>query len=242
MKEKFSWYPGHIKKAEEELRSKWLPLIDLVIEVVDGRVPISGIYPHRDIWQAKKVIRVFSKKDLVPSHPYFKQSNFLLIDARLPHLWQRKLNNIIKANAEAVNQKLHAQGRHRNLRIGVCGLPNVGKSTFLNSLGGLGKKAKTGDKPGITRQMQFIRGAEFDLLDTPGIMPHSLETAISRKLALCGLLPAKLFDPAELAFYLQEVVPKIKTADQARKCESAESLIKAFQAGKLGKFFLDSLE
>lgn len=235
----FSWYPGHIKAAEEELKKKWLPLIDLIIEVVDARVPISGIYPKRELWLGKSIINVFSKKDLTDLKTTLSLINkpSLVVDARLPHEWKKKLIDLIKKTSLPIKHKLQAQGRKRNLRIGICGLPNVGKSTFLNSLGGLGKKAKTGDKPGITRQMQFIQSPEFDLLDTPGIMPHSLEQEVSYKLAVCGLLPDKLFDKEDLKNYLLENYPQIKAADHIE--QSAELLIKRFQEGKLGKICLD---
>ncbi len=235
----FSWYPGHIKAAEDELKKKWLPLIDLVIEVVDARVPISGVYPKRELWGCKPIINVFTKKDLTDLKITLSliDKSCLVIDARLPHQWRKKLVELIKIIGKETKQKLQMQGRKRNLRIGICGLPNVGKSTFLNSLANVGKKAKTGDKPGVTRQMQFIQSQEFDLLDTPGIMPHSLEEEISYKLALCGLLPEKLFDKEILLDYLLEKCPQIKTADHPE--QSAEFLIKRFQEGKLGKTCLD---
>ena len=241
MQGKFSWYPGHIKKAEEELKTKWLPLIDLVLEVVDSRVPVSGIYPDRSIWNNKKVIQIFSKKDLIKPHPYFRQSNFLLVDTRLPHFWKRKLESLIDSQVQEIKQKLDKQGRRRKLRIGVCGLPNVGKSTFLNSLAGLGKKTKTGNRPGITKQMQLIRSPNFDLLDTPGMMPHSLDLETSYKLALCGLLPSKLFAVEELAIYLQQLTVNLQDK-WTQTYESSEFLVKAFQEGKLGKFYLDCLD
>jgi ribosome biogenesis GTPase A len=245
--EKVSWYPGHIKTAEDQLKSKWLPLLDLVLELIDGRVPISGRYPDDKIWGNKLVLPLYTKKDLTDTNIFPKDS--LLVDSRFPHQWKNKLISAIKKAAQPVFKKLESQGRKRKLRIGICGLPNVGKSTFLNSLGGIGKKAKTGNLPGITKQMQWITSAaDFDLLDTPGIIPFSVVQPTAFKLALCSLMPAKLFEQEAMANflseYLQENYPVYWAAfkQEEGSHHDADLLIKNFRSGKLGKICLDRFE
>ncbi len=238
----FSWYPGHIKAAEEQLKTKWLPLLDLVIELVDGRVPVSGRYPSAELWKNKPVVSVYTKRDLIDLKAL--PADFLVVDARKPHEWKNKLTAIVQKAGVSIIEKLRTQGRRRNLRLGICGLPNVGKSTFLNSLMGKGKKAQTGDKPGVTRQMQWISTKDFDLLDSPGLMPHSLEQEVSLKLAICNLLPEKLFDPIELAIYLVDICKKrgYSEFEYPQEVKDAQLFLKQFREGKLGKFCLDSLE
>jgi len=242
---KFSWYPGHIKLAEQELKNKWLNLLDIVIELIDGRVPISGQYPNREFWGNKKIIQVFTHSDIADKDFLKKHFvNTLSINAHKPHEWKAKLSNLIKDNSLEIKEKLQNQGRRRKIRLGVCGLPNVGKSTFLNSLLKSGKKAQTGNQPGITRRMQWVEGADFDLLDSPGIMPLSVEFEIAYKLALCNLLPQKLFDlellKDKLLVFLAINYPDIhpKAFDLSLRMK-AESFVKYFQDGKLGHICLD---
>ena len=226
---KFSWYPGHIKLAEQELKNKWLNLLDIVIELIDGRVPISGQYPNREFWGNKKIIQVFTHSDIADKD--FLKKHFVN-------------TLLIKDNSLEIKEKLQNQGRRRKIRLGVCGLPNVGKSTFLNSLLKSGKKAQTGNQPGITRRMQCVEGADFDLLDSPGIMPLSVEFEIAYKLALCNLLPQKLFDlellKDKLLIFLATNYPDIhpKAYDLSLRMK-AESFVKYFQDGKLGCICLD---
>ncbi len=242
----FSWYPGHIKAAEEVLQKKWLPLLDMVIELVDSRVPITGKYPDTKLWKNKLILTVFTKADLTDKKAFPSELRPLIINSHKPHEWRNKLANLVSKTAKPILDKLSEKGRKRNLRIGVCGLPNVGKSTFLNSLSGLGKKAKTGDKPGITRQMQWIPSPQFDMLDTPGVIPFALDHEMAFKLAICGLLPEKLFDRDELSEYLQKIMQEnyeLSGLDFVQKKEQllqdSELLLKHFQQGKLGKFCLD---
>ncbi len=254
---KISWYPGHIKAAEDELKKKWLPLLDLVIELVDARIPQSGKYPHwPHLCKSKPIITVLTKADLVSSKDFSERADskqILLIDSRKPHLWRNKLIKQIKDESTKVFDRLSVQGRKRNLRVGVCGLPNVGKSTFLNSFLGIGKKAKTGNKPGVTKHMQWITGKHgFDLLDTPGLMAYSVEMETSIKLGICGLLPEKLFDQSLLVQTLITILQeKYKYKLPVEYAEFADPeigfvnerkvnlFINQFREGKLGKFCLD---
>lgn len=234
----FSWYPGHIAKAEQELRDKFIPLVDIVIELVDSRVPVSGRYNDRSIFRNKPVITLFTKGDLSNLSDFAVEG--LIIDSRSKR-WRSKLASLIKKTGKPVLEKIEKQGRKRNLRIGICGFPNVGKSTFMNSLLDTRKKVKTGNKPGVTRQMQFIEGNEFDLLDTPGICPIRIEHEQAFKLAVCNLLPDKLFDNVKLAKQLLPILEEKLGVQYNLTCEkSANLLIKKFKAGDY-KLILDTL-
>lgn len=235
----FSWYPGHIAKAEQELREKFIPLVDIIIELVDSRVPLSGRYNDRSLFRNKPIITIYTKGDLSNLRDFM--GNELIIDSRNKR-WRSKLSSLIKKVGQPIMDKVAKQGRKRNLRIGICGFPNVGKSTFMNSLLDTRKKVKTGNKPGVTRQMQFIAGDDFDLLDTPGICPIRIEHEQAFKLAVCNLLPDKLFDDTKLAKQLLTVLQEKLGVQYNLTCEkSAHLLIKKFKAGDY-KLVLDSLE
>ena len=205
MNEYFSWYPGHIAKAENLLKTHWLSLTDLVIELIDSRVYKSSEYQDRNLFKNKIIIKVYTKGDLCNLSQL--EPDFIVIDSRDPERWKRKLNSRIKQESQVISEKLKEKGRNRKLRLGVMGMPNVGKSTFLNSFfGKAGKKAKTGNLPGVTRQVQFVEGKDFDFLDTPGICPVKILRQDAVKLALCNLIPEKLFAQEELSESLYKIL------------------------------------
>ncbi len=227
MNEYFSWYPGHVAKALREFKDKWLPLIDLVVEVVDSRVFSSAKYPEIEIFGSKKVITVFSKGDLCNLKEINKEA--FVIDSHKPDKWKAKFKRLFEINTEQVKEKLERQGRKRNLRIGICGFPNTGKSSFLNALLKSGKKAKTGSLPGVTRTMQFVKNEDFDLLDTPGVCPVKLDRERALKLTLCGLLPEKLFQEEELIDYLRNIL-----LSKNIEIKDDKYLIRKFRQGEFG--------
>lgn len=183
------WYPGHIAKLERKL-DEWIKLCDVVVEIIDARIPdasynprLSERYPH------KPRIILINKVDLAdPEQTKLWEAEYKArtAEAESPHrvmLFNAKTgklrNNLIQAIlplGKKIQDKRKAKGlKPRSLRIMVAGMPNVGKSTLINNIV-LRKKTKTGHKAGVTRQVQWVRiHDEIDLLDTPGVIPPKLD-------------------------------------------------------------------
>jgi ribosome biogenesis GTPase A len=197
---KFSWYPGHIAKAERQLKEK-ISQIDIIIELRDARIPFTS--EHRDLpnWvNNKTIITVLNKLDLADLERVPKQ--FLAINTKDPKSLNVLLSELSKA-AEPIEEKFKKKGIiNRPARVMVVGYPNIGKSSLINALARK-KKAKVENKPGVTRQQQWIdmQGKlQLKLLDTPGIIPakfYSDDQAL--KLALCNCVGDNAFDDVLVA-------------------------------------------
>jgi len=210
----FSWYPGHIAKAERQLKEK-IKAVDIIIELRDARIPEASAHQDLDEWAnpaanrktegfvEKPILVVFTKSDLADPYklkPAIQKYNAIEVDAK-----KGKLGSLMKRldkAAEPVRAKFKAKGvLNRPARIMVVGYPNVGKSSLINKLAKK-KKAKVENRPGVTRQQQWVDLPlqSLKLLDTPGIIPtklYSKEQAL--KLALCNCLGDKSFDHVPLA-------------------------------------------
>ncbi len=190
--DQFNWYPGHIAKAERELKEK-LKLIDIVIELRDARIPQSSRHKDLESWANNKpIITVLNKADL--SSP---NKEFISINSKDRSSLKKIITAIEKA-AKPIEEKHKAKGiLNRPTRVMVVGYPNVGKSSLINALA-QSKKAKVADKAGVTRQQQWIdvkSKLNIKLLDTPGIIPakfYSNDQAL--KLALCNCLGENAYD------------------------------------------------
>lgn len=209
-----NWYPGHIAKAEKELKEK-ISLIDFVIEVRDARIPESSHHRALQEWlQGKPFITVLNKSDLADpekiklakiSIEKEKESKAVfLVNSRANSLPPALLKSIDELGA-ASTQKFKAKGiLKRAARIMILGYPNVGKSTLINKLSRT-QKAKVENRPGVTQRQQWIQvktKQEILLLDTPGIIPTKLYSEDQGvKLALCNCLSAKAFDAYELLIH-----------------------------------------
>ena len=170
----YQWYPGHMTKAKRMMQEN-VRLVDLVIEILDARVPLSSRNPDVDqLAQGKQRMIILSKADLADPEltaeyvNYFtkKKIEAIALDART-----RKANTqVMKALSKITKEKKERDQkrgiRNRPVRAMICGIPNVGKSTFINSLSGR-SSAKTGNKPGVTKGKQWISFAGLELLDTP---------------------------------------------------------------------------
>ena len=210
------WYPGHMAKTKREVSEK-IDLIDVVIEIIDSRKPLSSKNKDIDnIIKKKPRILVMTKKDLCDINKtlewkkYYEELgyNVILIDL-LKDKTSEIINVISKYNKE-LNEKRKLKGlKDRKIRVLVLGIPNVGKSTLINRL--VNKKAtNVGNKPGITKNLQWIRvNNDIELLDTPGILWPKLDNYdISHNLAATTAIKEEILDKEEIAIYIIEKMLK----------------------------------
>ncbi|GAB6137677.1 ribosome biogenesis GTPase YlqF [Halanaerobaculum tunisiense] len=214
------WYPGHMAKAKEQVKDK-LELIDIVIELLDARIPISSRNPQLDqILENQKRIVALNKKDLADPNltqewlNYFSQQEIPVV--AINSLSGKGVKKIYTTAEELMAQEkesLAVQGRQtRTIRMMIVGVPNVGKSQLINQLSNQ-SGARTGNQPGVTRAQQWIKLQKgFELLDTPGILWPKFDEEVGVKLGICGAIQAGKFDSELLAYklvqILQELAPK----------------------------------
>lgn len=204
------WYPGHMAKSIKILK-KDLKLVDLVVELLDARVPLSSRNPDLDqLLEGKERITVLNKIDLADNHitedwKRHLEKDFPTIGVNsIQGRGVGSLLNLIREKGDEINKHLKEKGRKkRSIRIMVIGIPNVGKSAFINQLAGSGM-AITGNRPGVTRGRQWIKvGDEIQLLDTPGILwPKFEDEEVGYKLALTGAISDDIFDRETAAYKL----------------------------------------
>ena len=212
------WYPGHMTKAKRAMQED-IKLIDLIIELVDSRAPLSSRNPDIDVLgKGKARLILLNKADLASEGAntawsnYFKAKGFqvMKIDAR-SKATLKQINAVIQ---EACKEKIERDRRrgilNRPVRAMVVGIPNVGKSTFINSYAGKAA-AKTGNKPGVTKGNQWIRlGKQVELLDTPGILwPKFEDQMVGLKLAFLGSINEDILNKEELAGELISFIMKL---------------------------------
>ncbi len=204
----FQWYPGHMTKAKRMMQEN-IKLIDLVIELVDARVPISSRDPDIDeLGKNKARLILLNKSDLAEDKwndawsEYFHEKGFSVVKVNSKKGGGIKsINGVIQ---EACKEKIERDRKrgilNRPVRAMVVGIPNVGKSTFINALAGKAC-AKTGNKPGVTKGKQWIRlNKNVELLDTPGILwPRFEDQAVGLKLAFIGSIKDEILQTEELA-------------------------------------------
>ncbi len=207
----YQWYPGHMTKARRMMQEN-IALIDLLIELTDARAPQAGRNPDIDtLAKGKSRIVVLNKADLADSavtkmwRSYYEEQGFLTadVDSRKGSGVRQLKPLIDRACAEKIERNKRRGIVNRPVRAMIAGIPNVGKSTFINSFAGRAA-AKTGDKPGVTKGKQWIRlNKNVELLDTPGILwPKFDDQDVGRKLALIGSIRDEITDVGELALWL----------------------------------------
>ncbi|HEY9772191.1 MAG TPA: ribosome biogenesis GTPase YlqF [Planktothrix sp.] len=202
--------PGQSRTAFQILQEQ-LKYVDVVIEVLDARAPLSSRHPRsKDIFGAKPRILVVTKEDLgdpVLIRHWVKQFNEEGEDGKALALSlktdknKEKVFNLVLAMTKEKREQLAAKGLlPRSMRLCVVGMPNVGKSSLINWLIGQ-KKTKVGNRPGVTKGAQWVRvHPQIELLDTPGILPaFSFSHEVSNKLAFFNLLPESAYDSEEIA-------------------------------------------
>ena len=228
----FQWYPGHMTKAKRMMQEN-IKLIDLVIELVDARIPISSRNPDIDeLGKNKARLILLNKSDLAEDKQndawveYFKEKGFSVVKVN-----SRKgggIKSIQGVIQEACKEKMERDRKrgilNRPVRAMVVGIPNVGKSTFINSLAGKAC-AKTGNKPGVTKGKQWIRlNKNVELLDTPGILwPKFEDQSVGLKLAFIGSIKDEILNVEELATELIQFLKKYYTGVLAEKYNIVES-------------------
>ncbi len=207
----FQWYPGHMTKAKRQMQED-IKLIDLVIELVDARVPLASRNPDIDeLGKNKYRLILMNKADLADKEKtkqwssYFKKMGFFVVslDARTKNSMKSITDIVIEACKEKIERDRKRGIKNRPVRAMVVGIPNVGKSTFINSYAGKAC-AKTGNKPGVTKGKQWIRlSKSVELLDTPGILwPKFEDQSVGLKLALIGSIKDEILNVDELAVEL----------------------------------------
>ncbi|HAS74095.1 MAG TPA: ribosome biogenesis GTPase YlqF [Clostridiales bacterium UBA8960] len=206
-----NWYPGHMKKTKDLIDAN-LKLVDVVIELLDARIPISSRNPQFDqlIGHKKRVVAL-NKYDLADPHrtklwiQYYAKIGIKAIPINsLNGEGLGELINEAKASCTDVIEKAQRQGRLlRPIRAMIVGIPNVGKSSLINKLAGK-NAAKTGNKPGVTRGKQWIRlNKEVELFDTPGILwPKIEEDLMGIKLACSGAIKDEVLNIEDIAYNL----------------------------------------
>lgn len=212
-----NWYPGHMAKTKRQILED-LKLVDVVIELLDARIPISSQNPDiAEMLKNKKRIIVLNKSDLADEQETqkwitsFKKQNIKAIEVDSNQ--GKGTNQIVKIIEEIMKKELEAQnnkGRIRKtIRVMIVGIPNVGKSSFINRIA---KKTamNVGNKPGVTRQKQWIRiGNQIELLDTPGVLwPKFESNQVGLNLAYTGSIKDEVIDKVEIAYNLIQYLDK----------------------------------
>jgi ribosome biogenesis GTPase A len=207
----YQWYPGHMTKAKRMMQEN-IKLIDLIIELVDARIPMSSRNPDIDeLGKGKSRIILLNKSDLADAglnqewESFFKEKGYFV--QQLNAKTGAGIKNIQALVQESCKEKIERDRKrgiiNRPVRAMVVGIPNVGKSTFINSFAGKAC-AKTGNKPGVTKGKQWIRlNKNLELLDTPGILwPKFEDQKIGERLALIGSINDEILHVDELAVAL----------------------------------------
>lgn len=218
----FQWYPGHMTKAKRMMQED-IKLIDVVIELVDARIPKSSRNPDiEELAKNKKRVLLLNKCDLADDactkswKKYYEDRGYYtaLVNARAGQGVKAVNDVVMKACKEKIERDRKRGILNRPVRAMIVGIPNVGKSTFINSFA---KKActKTGDRPGVTKGKQWIKlNKNIELLDTPGILwPKFEDQQIGLKLAFIGSIKDEILQVTELCVklidVLKEMYPKL---------------------------------
>ena len=234
------WYPGHMTKAKRMMQEN-IKLIDLVIELVDARAPLSSKNPDIDeLGKNKFRLILLNKADLASEKgnamwtKYFEEKGYFVvkINSRSGAGMKQISATIMEACKEKIERDRKRGILNRPIRAMVVGIPNVGKSTFINSFAGRAA-AKTGNKPGVTKGAQWIRlNKQVELLDTPGILwPKFEDQAVGVKLAMLGSVNDEILNIDELCVelikLLDEYFPDV--ISQRYQIEKQEEPIKVLE-------------
>ena len=241
MQNTLQWYPGHMAKTRRLIEDN-LKMIDVVVEILDARIPFSGRNQNfDDIIKNKPRLLVMNKADLAdPKRTeqwinWYKNNGIRVIP--ISCTTGQGINTVLNESRELVREKIERdaeRGRTRTLKLMMVGIPNVGKSSLINRL--LGKAStKTGDRPGVTRGKQWLRiKGDAELLDTPGILPPKFEDQeLAKRLAYTGAIKDEIINRELLAYslceylrdnYKAEVTERYKIKDDISELRGYEVL------------------
>ncbi|MCI8482884.1 MAG: ribosome biogenesis GTPase YlqF [Lachnospiraceae bacterium] len=227
----FQWYPGHMTKARRQMQED-IKLIDLVIELVDARIPLSSRNPDIDqLGKQKARLILMNKADLANEEQtrqwteFFQNQGYFVVklDARTK-AGMKKVNDVImEACREKIERDRKRGIKNRPVRAMVVGIPNVGKSTFINTYAGKAC-AKTGNKPGVTKGKQWIKlNKNVELLDTPGILwPKFEDQQVGLYLALIGSIKDEILNIDELSLKLIQILKENYSGILTERYSAAE--------------------
>ena len=206
------WYPGHMAKTRRLIEEN-LKLVDVVVEIIDARIPYSGRNPYfNDMLKKKERLIVMNKYDMADEAAskkwteYFESRGIRVVP--ISCATGMGINKIMSEAESLVSEKLERdseKGRNRTLKLMMIGIPNVGKSSLINKLAGKASTI-TGNKPGVTRGKQWIRlRGNCELLDTPGILPQKFTNEkVAENLALTGAVKDEIINTELLSYKLVE--------------------------------------
>ena len=209
------WYPGHMTKAKRQMQED-LKLIDLIIELVDARIPLSSRNPDIDeLGKNMARLILLNKSDLADERyneqwsAYFQKKGFYVVKVNAKSgAGLKSIQGVIQEACKVKIERDRRRGiKNRPIRAMVVGIPNVGKSTFINSYAGKAC-AKTGNKPGVTKGKQWIRlNKTLELLDTPGILwPKFEDQEVGKRLAFIGSIKDEILNLEELSLELLDYI------------------------------------
>ncbi len=223
-KQLIQWYPGHIAKAEKQLKEH-LNKVDLVFEVRDARIPQSTSHPYLQKWlRGKKQLLVINRKDMINREAHKVWDKKLRSEGKVPWWCDAKAGTgvlqlkqaAIRAGQE-LNQRRTDRGmKNRAIRVLTLGFPNVGKSALINRL--VKKKAVSSSrKAGVTRSLRWVRlGQDIDLLDAPGVLPPRLEDQhAALKLAICDDIGQAAYDTEQVAIKFMSLLEQLENIKEA---------------------------
>ena len=219
-KVRFNWYPGHMAKAKRQIEED-LKLVDVVVEILDARIPLSSQNPDiKELTKNKKKILLLNKSDLASETEtkkwiqYWQKQNKIAL--QINSNTGEGIATVLKTIKDICSNDLAIQAEKgrikKNIRVMVIGIPNVGKSSFINRITRK-SSAEVGNKPGVTKQKKWIRiDEQIELLDTPGVLWPKFENKSALHLAYTGTIKDEILDKQEVAYsLLTELFQNYKT-------------------------------
>lgn len=250
MSTNINWYPGHMKKTKDLLQEN-LKLVNIVIEVIDARIPESSKNPDFDkLFRDKKRLIVLNKYDLADPaankewEKYYKSKGWsTVLYNSTDNRELKKMDLSIQETSKEIVERFQKRGlKNRSIKAMIVGIPNVGKSTLINSLAKK-KSAKTGNMPGVTKGKQWIKlSGNIDLLDTPGILwPKFEDENVAVNLAITGAIKDQVLVLEEIVFkFIEKIIAmgKIKLITEKYDIEFTDKPLEVIDSIAVKKGYL----